>query len=160
MNEFRFHDIELPETSLWWPPAPGWWLLLVLLLLLAFLLRWAIRRRRHPPLARICLGKLEAIRRAHEAGQSDHATLGAIGRLLRRVLISYGGRAERAATTGMALRRQLEQLVSQQEFSEAQLQLLARERYRADPECDIDGLLRACESWIRRLPRGAQHVSA
>ena len=106
------------------------------------------------------LNELEAIRRAHDAGQSDHATLGAIGRLLRRVLISYGGRPGQAATTGATWVRQLEQLVSQHDFSEAQLHLLARERYRANPECDIDGLLRACERWIRKLPRGARYVSA
>lgn len=160
MNEIRFHDIQLPETSLWWPPAPGWWLLPVLLMLLVLLAWWLIRRRRHPPLARLCLDELETIRRAHDAGHNDRATLDAIGRLLRRVLISYGDRAQQAATTGTDWMRQLEQLVSPLGFSEAQLHLLAYERYRANPDGDIDGLLQACESWIRKLPRGAQNVSA
>ena len=160
MNEIRFHDIQLPETSLWWPPAPGWWLLPLLLLLLASLAWWLIRRLRHPPLARLCLDELDAIRRAHDAGQSDHVTLAAIGRLLRRVLISYGGRAQQAATTGADWMRQLEQLGSAHDFSQAQLHLLAYERYRENPECDIDGLLRACENWMRGLPRGVQHVPA
>lgn len=159
MNEIRLHDILLPETSLWWPPAPGWWLALLLLILFGLLAWWLIRRLRNPPLARLCLDELRAIRRARDAGQGDHATLAEISRLLRRVLISYGGRAQRAASTGSDWMRQLQQLAAH-DFSEAQLHLLARERYRANPEGDIDGLLQACETWIRRLPRGAQRVSA
>ena len=159
MNEIRLHDILLPETSLWWPPAPGWWLALLSLILLALLAGWLIRRLRNPPLASLCLAELQAIRRARDAGQGDRATLAELGRLLRRVLISYGGRAQQAASTGSDWIRQLQQLAAH-DFSEAQLDLLARERYRANPEGDIDGLLQACETWIRRLPRGGQRVSA
>lgn len=160
MKQLDLRDIRLPETSLWWPPAPGWWLLLGLLLLGGIVVLWWYRRRSNPPLARLCMRELEAIRRAHAAGQSDHATLNAIARLLRRALISYGGRAQIAASTGTAWRQRLEQLAPHHGFSESQLQLLAYERYRAHPQCDIDGLLRACESWIRQLPRGRSGVSA
>ena len=160
MNELDLRDIHLPDASLWWPLAPGWWLLLALLMLAGLLLWWLLHRRRHPPLTRTCLDELDSIRRAHGAGQSDHATLGAITRLLRRTLISHGNRATEAAITGTAWIQRLQQLSPRHGFSEAQLHLLAYERYRANPDCDIDGLLQACESWIRNLPRGGHRVSA
>jgi len=159
MKQLDLRDIHLPETSLWWPPAPGWWLLLGLLLLCGILALWWYRRRSNPTLARLCMREFEAIRRAHASGQSEQATLNAIARLLRRALISYAGRPQLAACTGTEWRQRLEQLAPRHGFSEAQLQLLTYERYRAQPECDIDGLLRACESWIRQLPQGRPRVS-
>ena len=41
-----------------------------------------------------------------------------------------------------------------------QLQLLSRDRYKADYPCDIESLLRACERWLRALPRSEPRVSA
>ena len=160
MNQLDLRDIHLPETSLWWPPAPGWWLLLGLSLLGGVFALWWYRRRSNPPLPRLCMREFEAIRRAHTAGQSEQVTLNAVARLLRRALISYDGRSQLAACTGAEWRRRREQLAPRHGFSEAQLQLLAYDRYRAQPECDIDDLLRACESWIRQLPRGRPRVSA
>ena len=102
--------------------------------------------------------EFELIREAHEKGQSEHATVNAVARLMRRILISYRGREAHAASTGEALLAELEQLAPKHGFSEGQLQLLARERYRAQVDCDVDGLLQACESWIRNLPRGRENV--
>jgi hypothetical protein len=160
MNAPDLRDIHLPADSLWWPPAPGWWLLLLLFVLLAMLLYWLRQRRRRPSLERLSMGELERIRDDYQAGRADRrAALDAVARLLRRILIGYRGRAAAAASTGNAWLGQLEQLVPRHEFSAEQLQLLARGRYRADANCDIESLLEACESWIRSLPRGPRHAA-
>ena len=159
MNELELRDIHLPQTSLWWPPAPGWWLLLALLLLLGLVVIWLIWRRHHQPLPKLSLRELEIIRRARADGQSENATINAVARLLRRTLISYYGRETQAATTGAAWTEQLQRLAPRRGFSERQLRLLSYDRYQANPDCDVDGLLQACESWIRNLPRKVPRVS-
>ena len=160
MKELELRDIHLPDVSLWWPPAPGWWLLALLLVLFALTLPWLRRRFRYKPLSRLSLREFELIREAHANGQSAQATVSQVARLLRRVLISYRGRGGHAASTGEDWLAELEQLAPRHGFSDDQLRLLTRDRYRAHLDCDVDGLLRACESWIRNLPRGRDHVSA
>lgn len=160
MNELELRDIHLPEVSLWWPPAPGWWLALLLLLVLFAILLWAIRRTRQKPLRRLCLHELERIRQQHDSGLSDSAVLGDIAVLLRRALISYHGRDAYAASTGESWIKQLQQVVPRHGFNSAQLQLLARDRYKPDCRYDIENLLLSCERWLRALPRREPRVSA
>jgi hypothetical protein len=160
MNELELRDIHLPEVSLWWPPAPGWWLALLLLLVLLVILLWAIRRIRQKPLRRLCLRELERIRQQHDSGLSDRAVLGDIAVLLRRTLISYHGRDAYAASTGETWIKQLQQVVPRHGFNSAQLQLLARDRYKPDCRYDIENLLLSCERWLRALPRREPRVSA
>jgi len=159
MNELELRDIHLPEVSLWWPPAPGWWLALLLLLVLLVILLWAIRRVKQKPLRRLCLRELERIRQQHDSGLSDSAVLGDIAVLLRRALISYHGRDAYAASTGETWIKQLQQVVPRHGFDNAQLQLLARDRYKPDCRYDIANLLLSCERWLRALPRRQPRVS-
>ena len=160
MDRPELRDIHLPADSLWWPPAPGWWLLALLIvgtiLLLPRLRRWL----RHQPLKRVSMRELQRIRAAHRAGQGDRAALNAICTLLRRVTISYYGREQQAASTGDEWRRQLQDLARGSGFDDAQLDLLTRDRYRADAHVDIESLAHACETWLRALPRSETRVSA
>jgi len=160
MNAPELRDIHLPEAALWWPPGIAWWLLLALVALLGLALWWWYRRRRFPPLRRLSLRELESIRRARVDGLDDRSTINAVARLLRRTLIGYQGRASQAASTGTAWIAEIDRLSSSRGFSDAQLRLLARERYRAHCDCDIDALLESCESWIRHLPRRDARVPA
>ncbi|MGD8348725.1 MAG: DUF4381 domain-containing protein [Gammaproteobacteria bacterium] len=160
MNGPELRDIHLPADWLWWPPAPGWWLLPLLSLVLVVLLLWLRRRRRRPSLDRLSIRELRRIRREYDAGRADGgAVVNAVAGLLRRVLIEYRGRASAAASTGEAWLEQLQQLASRPAFSDEQLQLLARGRYRADADCDVESLLQACEGWIRSLPRGRNYAA-
>ena len=160
MNELELRDIHLPEVSLWWPPAPGWWIALLLLPVLIVMLLWVIRRIKQKPLRRLSLRELERIRRRRSSGLNDKAVLGDVAALLRRTMISYHGRQSYAATSGEAWIKQLQQAVPRHRFSSAQLQLLARDRYKPDYACDIENLLQGCEHWIRALPRREPRVSA
>lgn len=160
MNELELRDIHLPEASLWWPPAHGWWIALLLLIVLLVILVWAIRWIRHKPLRRLSLRELERIRQRHDSGSSEKAVLAEIAVLLRRTLISYHGRDSFAASAGDAWIEQLQQVAPQQGFNDEQLQLLSRDRYKADYSCDIESLLQACERWLRALPRSEPRVSA
>jgi Domain of unknown function (DUF4381) len=160
MNELELRDIHLPEVSLWWPPAPGWWIALLLLPVMTVMLLWVIRRIKQKPLRRLSLRELERIRRQHSGGLNDKAVLGDIAALLRRTMISYHGRQHYAATSGEDWIKQLQQVAPKHGFSDAQLQLLARDRYKPDYACDIENLLQGCEHWIRALPRREPRVSA
>jgi hypothetical protein len=160
MNELELRDIHLPEASLWWPPAPGWWISVLLLVVLLIILLLVIRWIRHKPLRRLSLHELKLIRQRYASGSSDKAVLADIAVLLRRTLISYHGRAASAASAGEAWIEQLQQVAPQQGFSNEQLQLLSRDRYRPDFACDIESLLQACERWLRALPRSEPRVSA
>jgi hypothetical protein len=158
MNPLELRDIHLPEASLWWPPAPGWWLGLLLVAGLAILLPRLLRWYRHKPLGRVSLLELERIRRAYDQGESEREVLNEVASLLRRVTISYYGRNAAAAATGVDWLRQLRQLSPDSGFTERQLELLVRERYRAHCELDIEQLLQGCERWLRALPRSGSHV--
>ncbi len=160
MNELELRDIHLPTVELWWPPGPGWWWLLALVFALVLVAGWLYRRHRNPPLRRLTLRQLQSIRQKRLDGQNDRATINAVARLLRRTLISYRGRTSQAASTGTAWTGEVKRLSPRHGFDQAQLQLLARERYRQQANCDVDELLRACEDWIRHLPRKVARVSA
>jgi hypothetical protein len=160
MNELELRDIHLPEVSLWWPPAPGWWITLLLVPVMMVMLLWVIRRIKQKPLRRLSLRELERIRRRHSSGLNDKAVLGDIAALLRRTMISYHGRQNHAATSGETWIEQLQQVAPRHGFSDAQLQLLARDRYKPDYACDIENLLLSSEHWIRALPRREPRVSA
>jgi hypothetical protein len=158
MNPLELKDIHLPDASLWWPPAPGWWLSLLLLAGLAILLPRLLSWYRHKPLRRLSLEELARIRLAHKQGQSDKAVLNEIAGLLRRVTISYYGRNATAAITGSDWLEQLRQISPGAGFSEQQLELLARGRYRPQCEFDVEQLLQGCERWLLALPRSVRHV--
>lgn len=160
MNELELRDIHLPEMSLWWPPAPGWWVVLLLLLVLPVILFWAIRWIKHKPLHRLSLRELDRIRQRHSEGSSDKDVLADIAVLLRRTMISYHGRDACAASAGGVWIEQLQQVMPQHGFSDEQLQLLSRDRYKLDYTCDIGNLLQTCERWLRALPRSESRVSA
>ncbi len=162
MNPLELRDIHLPDSSLWWPPASGWWLSLLLILLLVILLPRLLMWYRHKPLRRLSLEELARIRLAHKQGQSDRAVLNEVASLLRRVTISYYGRNASAAATGDDWIERLQQLLPEAGpeagFSRQQLELLVRERYRAQCEFDVEQLLQDCERWLRALPRRTTHV--
>lgn len=160
MNELELRDIHLPEASLWWPPAPGWWISLLLLLVVLVILLLVVRWLRHKPLRRLSLHELKRIRQSYASGSSDKAVLADIAVLLRRTLISYHGRGACAASAGDTWIEQLQRIAPQQGFSNEQLQLLSRDRYKPDFACDIESLLQASERWLRALPRSEPRVSA
>ena len=158
MNELDLRDIHLPDASLWWPPAPGWWVTLSLLLVLAVMIPWLMRRLRQKPVKRLCLQELQSIRQRFAAGQHNNDVVRDTAALMRRTLIAYRGREGFAASTGDDWVNQLQALVTEQSFSQAQLELLGHRRYQRDSDSDIDNLLQACERWIRALPRKEAHV--
>jgi len=170
MNSLELRDIHLPDSSLWWPPAPGWWLSLLLIVLVVILLPRLLKWYRHKSLRCLSLEEFARIRLSHKQGQSDKAVLNEVASLLRRVTISYYGRNATAAATGDDWLERLQQISVEAGaeagpkagpevgFSTQQLELLVRERYRAQCEFDIEQLLQGCERWLRALPRSANHV--
>ncbi len=159
MDQPELRDIHLPDANLWWPPAPGWWISLLLIVLLLWLLPRLLRWLRHKPLKSLSIKELERIRLEYRQGMDDKAVLKEVAALLRRVAISFCGREQSAAITGEQWLAQLQLLAPQQSFSEVQLEWLARARYQAHTEIDVESLLDAAERWLRALPR-RDHVSA
>ena len=159
MIELDLRDIHLPDGVTWWPPGPGWWILVLLLIMLVTLLWWYWRRHRNP-LKKASLRELSRLRAAHAAGVAVSCTIAEVGILLRRIAISRLGRAHVAGITGDAWRHCLEELSMDCGLDRNQLDLLTHLRFQQNPDCDIDQLLRACEIWVRGLPREGEHVSA
>ncbi len=159
MNGPQLRDIHLPDPVSWWPPAPGWWLLALVAALLAVLAWLGYYRRSRKPLHRLALDDLARIRAAYDADGEARATLNEIAALLRRILISYRGRHGFADSTGAAFGGQIREL-SAAGFSDADLDLLGRARYRRDVDADVAALLDACERWVRQLPREAPRAAA
>ncbi len=159
MNGPELRDIHLPEAVSWWPPAPGWWLLALAAALLAAFAWYRFYRGTRKPLRALSLDELERIRAAHATGADAHAALNELAGLLRRILISYRGRDGFAGSTGAAFAAQIRAL-SAAGFSDADLDLLGRARYRRDVEADVAALLEAGERWLRNLPREAPRAAA
>ncbi len=163
MNAPQLRDIHLPDGVAWWPPAPAWWLLLLLIAVLAAAAWWWHRRRQQQPARRRALRELELIRnRLHglDPGLPERGQLALreVSALLRRILISYRGREQYAASSGGEWISQLRELAADG-FSAEQLDLLGHARYRPGSGCDGDALLAACETWIRALPRESHRVA-
>ena len=159
MNGLELRDIHLPDASLWWPPAPGWWLLFGAVVLAALVGRTIIRARRRRPLRRRALQELARIRDSFAAEGDERAALAALATLLRRALISRHGRAACAASTGAEWCEQLRRETGVEAFNEAQLELLAWQRYRRDYACDMQPLFDASERWLRGLPQRSRHAA-
>ncbi len=159
MNGPELKDIHLPDAVAWWPPAPGWWLLAIVALVLAALAWRRYARRDHKPLRALSLAELARIRSAVAAGEDRHAAINQLAGLLRRILISYRGRDGFADSTGAAWAAQIREL-SAAGFSDADLELLGRARYRRAVEADVAALLDAGERWVRNLPPEAPRVAA
>lgn len=159
MIELDLRDIHLPDGLPWWPLAPGWWLLLLVLAMLSVLSWWYWRRHRNP-LRRASLRELARLRDAHSAGADAPQILADVSMLLRRIAISRLGRTQVAGLTGEHWQACLAAMSPGEKFDAAQLDLLTHRRFRQNPDCDVDQLLRVCERWIRSLPRDGRHVSA
>ena len=163
MNGPELRDIHLPDGVAWWPPAPGWWLLLLLALALAAAAWWWRRYLLAPTARRRALSELDGIRSRLQAldvepTERGREALREVSILLRRILISYRGRGEHAASSGTDWVAQLRELAAEG-FSADQFELLGQGRYRRDSRCDGDALLTACEQWIRALPREPEHAA-
>ncbi|MDJ0780107.1 MAG: DUF4381 domain-containing protein [Gammaproteobacteria bacterium] len=163
MNGPELRDIHLPDGVAWWPPAPGWWLLPLLVVALALAAWWWRARRRSLSARRRALGELERIRSRLQGLDADppergQLALREVSALLRRILISYRGRGQHAATSGSDWVTQLRDLAAAG-FSAEQFELLGRARYRRGCSCDSEALLAACEAWIRALPRESNRAA-
>ena len=163
MNGPELRDIHQPDGVAWWPPAPAWWLLLFLLAVLVAIAWWWYRREQQQPARRRALHELDLIRdrldRLDEGPpERGQLALREVSALLRRILISYRGRDEYAASSGGEWIAQLRELAADG-FSAEQFELLGHARYRPGSSCDGDALLAACEAWIRALPRESNHAA-
>ena len=159
MIELDLRDIHIPDSLPWWPLAPGWWMLMMLVVMLVAVVWW-YRRWRRNPLRQASLRELAKLRNAFAEGASQTQMVADICALLRRIAISRYGRVHAAGLTGNAWLACLCELAHNDEFDSTQLDWLTWNRYRQESNCDIDGLLRACEKWIRNLPKEGKHVSA
>lgn len=159
MNELALKDIHLPEASLWWPPAPGWWILLILLPVLIIYLPRLSAWLRWRPIKTISLRELARIRTEMDNGLDDRQGLQQISILLRRIVISHYGRTIGASTTGNNWAEQLKQISTNECFTPEQNEWLSIGQYRAENRCDVEAMLKSCESWIKALPRKNNHAA-
>jgi hypothetical protein len=159
MNELSLRDIHLPDVSLWWPPAFGWWLLPLLLALIVFYLPKLIRWLARKPVKKLALQELKRIRRDLKKSHNEDQALQDISMLLRRTVMSYCGRDTSASLTGNSWLKQLEQLSAEKCFSAEQSDWLSSGQYQQAAKCEIEALMRSCESWIRAIPRSHLHVA-
>ncbi len=154
-------DIHLPQEVSWWPPAPGVWLLLALAaLLLVVLVVWLAQRQRRQRIRREALKEMQRLQQQWKQQPRPAETAAALSRLLRRVGLSYFGRAGFSGLTGTAEIDCLNRLVTddRRQLPEELGDWLREAPYRPADALDageIEAWLQAVEHWIRALPRQA-----
>ncbi|MCB1686274.1 MAG: DUF4381 domain-containing protein [Pseudomonadales bacterium] len=138
----QLRDIHLPVAPGWWPPAPGWWLLALLTVVaMVLLLRWILRRvQRQRPVqhARRLYQQLYADYRAGLISPPDY--LHQSNELLKRLMIfALGEHQARKANDDQWLAL-LDKQLGADGFTRGPGKLLGNQRFRADPQADIEAL--------------------
>ena len=151
-------DIHLPPAVSWWPPAPAVWLLLALLaLLLVVLVVWLAARQRRRRIRREALNEMQRLQQQWKEQHRPSETAEALSRLLRRVGLSYFGRAGFSGLTGPAEIDCLNRLVTdrRRQLPRELGDWLREAPYRPAGMLDaaeIENWLQAVENWVRALP--------
>ena len=149
----QLRDIHLPLDPSWWPPAPGWWLLgLLLVAALVHLIRLlvaSIKRQRPLKDARRLYatlyvnfrkGLLEPEEFLHQANEM----------LKRTVIHGLGDDSARKANDLIWLKI-LDARHGSVEFSEGPGRVLGNQRFRENPQADIDALDRLIEGFLKQV---------
>ena len=149
----QLRDVHLPPDPAWWPPAFGWWLLAVLVIAAVI---WLIRKailahRKRAPIrsAKALLGDMYA---AYEAGQlSAVEFLHQSNELLKRLLVRAFGRQEYARMSGDPWLRELDHVSCSDDFTAGSGRVLGAERFRPDPEINVDELNHHLQTLLRAV---------
>ena len=146
------YDIRLPDPIGWWPPAPGWWLVAALLLLAAM---WLARQLQLLPWLRSLPYRRSALLELRQLQQprSDSTAaerLGALARLLRRVVRTAYPQHPAIAGTGIGWLKFLDRCSGMHGFSQGKGRCLAMELYRPQPNADLAAVEELVRRWIVR----------
>lgn len=151
-------DIHLPESVSWWPPAPGVWVLIALAALLLVLgVVWLAAWQRRNRVRREAREMLNALRKQWCGDPRPAQAAAALSELLRRVGISYYGRAGFGGLTGEDEIYCLNRLVDEAlyhlspELGDWLKQAPYRPEGAVDP-AEIDRWLDEVGRWLRHLP--------
>lgn len=151
-------DIHLPEAVSWWPPAPGVWILLALAALLLVLLVVSLAaRQRRQRIRREAIAQLQQLRQQWQRQPRPGEAASTLSQLLRRVGLSYFGRAGFGGLTGPAEIECLNRLVEDEKhrLPPALGEWLREAPYRPESALSTDEIepwLKAVDRWVRALP--------
>ncbi|MCW9046935.1 MAG: DUF4381 domain-containing protein [Gammaproteobacteria bacterium] len=162
MNELPLRDIHLPDAVSWWPLAIGWWLLPLLVLLITFAIYKLIKykkQNRKIAYKKIALNELKNLRLHYKNNDNSVELIRAISALLRRIALSYLPREDIASLTGEQWIKQLNNLCSQNIFTDEIALQLESAPYMPQSNIDNKKLLATCESWIQALPETRNNKS-
>ena len=155
-DSLPLRDIHLPDPVSWWPPAMGWWFLLLASVLVLWLLYIIIRKLLKPVLKKSAKAELAVVIAAYQQHQNKHLLIQQLSILLRRIGISYLPRNEIAGVSGMQWYEKINQLASNNQFSDDMIQLLSRGPYQQNPQLDehsINTLIDQTEHWVSALTK-------
>ena len=149
----QLRDVHMPADPSWWPPAPGWWVLGVLLV---FLLLWAYRKYRSVQQRRVPIRMAQSLL-GELYGHYQRGSLSAMdflqqsNELLKRLLVPALGHQRFARLSGDAWLEQLDQLSRSDAFTNGPGRVLGNERFRADPEVDVDALHQQLQRTLKKV---------
>ena len=155
MNDLPLRDIHLPAEISWWPLAIGWWLLPLLIILFSFSIYKLIKyKQKNKKIAyrKIALSELNHLRSEYEEENNSIELMRSVSSLLRRIALSYLPREDSASLTGKKWVTLLNDLSSQDGFSDETGLLIEQAPYMKQCEFNHNELLATCESWIKSLP--------
>jgi len=155
MNELPLRDIHLPDSVSWWPLAIGWWLLPLLIILISFAIYKILKYRklnRKIAYKKLALNEFKSIRLKYKNNQNSIELIRAISALLRRIALSYLPRENIASLTGAQWIEQLNNLCSENIFTNEIASQLENAPYMPQSNIDNEKLIATCESWILALP--------
>ncbi|MCP5197079.1 MAG: DUF4381 domain-containing protein [Gammaproteobacteria bacterium] len=150
-------DIHFPEALPWWPPAPGWWLLAALLLIAIAAWIGVWRRYRQGSPRRAALVELARLRTGFQSNGDATAVAVGVSLLLRRLALVHFPRNQVAGLVGEAWLQFLDRTGDCNRFSAGPGRALLRAPYRSGDVFPVEDLLKAAETWIKRVgqPGGA-----
>lgn len=151
----QLRDIQLPESTGWWPLAWGWWLLLALVIIaLAFTLYRLRKRRRQQRYRREALAELDRAYQHYRNSGDTAAYLQSLNQLLRRAALSSRPPERHASVAGLTGQAWLDFLDDQlpdadRPFTEGPGRALLAGPYQANPQADVEALQQLGQRWLR-----------
>jgi len=151
-NTVTLRDIHLPDAVSWWPPAIGWWIVAAVIIIAVITLPRLYRYLTFTPLHKVTRSAFDKISNDYQQHQDVSKLIQAISKLLRQISMTYHGREKVAHLTGEKWIDSLNELTTENFFTNKLKSILLYAPYQKNITVDANVLLDTTQNWINALP--------